>query len=89
VVKWLENTYQAVRALVYLDDFLVVAKSKDEAMLGMFVLVRKLEEIGVKINIDKTVAMPVQQIDWLGMHLSNHTLRVTAQKKAAIVMAWC
>lgn len=33
--------------------------------------------------------MPVEAIDWLGLWLTNHTLRITQEKRAQLLQTWC
>lgn len=58
---------RGVRAFIYLDDMLIVGSSFEEARDSLRSAVELLSELGLPINRDKSVLIPTQRIEHLGM----------------------
>ena len=52
-----------IRIIIYIDDMLILADSKEEASKHLEVLVFLLEALGFIINQEKSLLSPVQEID--------------------------
>ena len=57
---------------VYLDDFLVLAPTKELAAAGAAQLVDLLQDLGLTVNFCKSQLTPVQQIVYLGFLINLH-----------------
>jgi hypothetical protein len=53
--------------LVYLDDWLLIAKSKESAIEDFHYVISILESLGFVINHDKSCGVPSQSIEHLGL----------------------
>ena len=62
--------------IVYLDDFLIVANSKDECITAMNVLINLLRKLGFAINWSK-VAGPSKSIIFLGINFDSVNFQLT------------
>jgi hypothetical protein len=70
VAKALER--QGVILVRYLDDFLLIADSKEHCLTMLRTTLRTLIEFGLAANPDKTVA-PTRRIEFLGIDLDSNT----------------
>lgn len=84
ICKALKKVFPKAEFLVYLDDFLVIAKEKEDAQEGTFLLKNMLTEAGIKVNEPKSTLKVQQTIDWLGHELSPTSLAVPPQKQQEI-----
>lgn len=57
---------QGVRLVVYLDDILVLASSREESTRHTALLISTLESLGFLVNGAKSITVPTQEIDFLG-----------------------
>ena len=62
--------------IVYLDDFLIVEKSKDNCLQTMNVLIELLRSLGFMINWNKVID-PVQQIVFLGIQFDSVIMNIS------------
>ena len=58
-----------IRLLRYLDDWLIVAESKETCFSHLRCLLAFLDTLGVVVNEKKSEFVPTQTIQYLGMHL--------------------
>ncbi|XP_041860863.1 uncharacterized protein LOC121652254 [Melanotaenia boesemani] len=72
---------QGIRLATYLDDWLLLAQSEQEARVHTHVLVEHLSDLGFVINTEKSVLSPAQSIIFLGLSLDS--LSFTARFSAA------
>ena len=56
-----------IRIIIYIDDMLILANSREEATQHLEVLVLLLESLGFIINQEKSLLSPVQEIEFLGL----------------------
>ena len=62
---------RGVRMIAYIDDILLIAGSKDQALDHAQALVHLLESLGFIINTEKSVLTPSQTIEFLGLSVSS------------------
>ena len=62
--------FDGIMLIHYLDDFLIVAKSKSECRRQMQRVRDDLEALGFVLNLDKSVLEPCQVLDFLGYTVS-------------------
>jgi ribonuclease HI len=68
---------QGVRAIAYLDDILIAARSWDEAVRSTLLTVQTLQRLGFSINSQKSELTPTQSLTYLGLEWN--TARWTVQ----------
>ena len=68
-IQWiLEQRIPGIQCVHYLDDFLIIAESKEKCQAHLNALLSLFTELGVPIAHDKTTE-PSQQIVFLGIEL--------------------
>ena len=74
-------TKEGIWALPYLDDILIIAKTRLECLQKVQKAVQILEKLGWIINTEKSRLIPQQVFNWLGVHynLLNHTVQNTVE----------
>ena len=75
-----------VRLVVYIDDFLIMAESKDLAEEHTAALVFLLENLGFLLSA-KSVMIPSQSMEFLGFMLDSHTMRLQVQEARRLLNA--
>ena len=80
VVKYLRR--RGVRCIVYIDDILVLARSRAQSLKHTQLAVDLLHKLGFGIHPKKIQATPVQSIEFLGLQVNsvNMQLRVPREK---------
>ncbi|XP_059205256.1 uncharacterized protein LOC131984458 [Centropristis striata] len=73
---------QGIRLATYLDDWLLLAQSEQEARAHTRVLMQHLVDLGFVINAEKSVLSPAQEIIFLGLSLDSvsFTARLSAER---------
>ncbi|KAL0199646.1 hypothetical protein M9458_002833, partial [Cirrhinus mrigala] len=64
-----------IRILNYLDDWLVIAQSRDTLENHKCQLLEHLKRLGLTINVQKSKLRPMQNIAFLGMDLDSRSMR--------------
>ena len=77
-----------IRLLRYLDDWLLIASSKEECLRARNFLIELCLELGIVINMEKSSLIPSQEIVYLGMILNSQTLRAfpTAERRKNVTI---
>lgn len=77
---------RGVRLIVYLDDILILAYSKDQAYRHSAWTINLLQGLGFLINQEKSVLIPTQEIEFLGFLVNTNqaVLRLPSAKLALI-----
>ena len=65
-----------VRLVIYIDDILVVAESEGKVRDHTLGQIYLLENMGFIVHPEKTVIVPTQEIQFLGMQVDSHTLEL-------------
>ena len=65
-----------IRIIVYIDDMLVMARTREEAKQHMEVLVFLLEALGFIINQEKSILIPAQELEFLGLSVDSQSLQL-------------
>ena len=73
---------QGIRLATYLDDWLLLAQSEQEARAHTRILVRHLFDLGFVINAEKSMLSPARDIIFLGLSLDSvtFTARLSAER---------
>lgn len=77
---------QGIRCLIYLDDLLIMADSKEQCVTHLRQALSILMTLGFKINWKKSALIPSQVMQFLGLTLDSHEMmfRVPPDKLANI-----
>ncbi|XP_068692317.1 uncharacterized protein [Montipora foliosa] len=62
---------KAIRVLIYLDDFLLLAATVEEAVKNTQLVVSLLQSLGFTINLKKSLLIPTQAITFLGFQIDS------------------
>ncbi|XDV37913.1 hypothetical protein PO909_007437 [Leuciscus waleckii] len=78
---------QGVRILNCLDDWLILAHSRDQLCEHRDLVLRHLSQLGLQVNREKSKLAPVQRISFLGMELDSvtQTERLTEQRAQLVL----
>ncbi len=62
---------RGVRILNYLDDWLILALSREQLCAHRDLVLRHLRQLGLQVNWEKSKLVPMQRISFLGMELDS------------------
>lgn len=84
VVKPLRT--KGITLVSYLDDFLIISPSEEQAKLDYIQVSNHLESFGFTINLKKSIPIPSREVEFLGMTLSSRemTIRVPKEKTKSL-----
>ncbi len=76
-----------VRILNYLDDWLILAQSREQLGNHRDLVLRHLSQLGLRVNWEKSKLSPVQRISFLGVELDSvsMTARLTEERAQAVL----
>ncbi len=76
-----------VRILNYLDDWLILAQSREQLGDHRDLVLRHLSQLGLRVNWEKSKLSPVQRISFLGVELDSvsMTARLTEEHAQAVL----
>ncbi len=76
-----------VRILNYLDDWLILAQSREQLGDHRDLVLRHLSQLGLRVNWEKSKLSPVQRISFLGVELDSvsMTARLTEKRAQAVL----
>ncbi len=76
-----------VRILNYLDDWLILAQSREQLGDHRDLVLRHLSQLGRRVNWEKSKLSPVQRISFLGVELDSvgMTARLTEERAQAVL----
>ena len=66
-----------IRMLRYLDDWLILASSKEEACWARDKVLSLCQELGIVVNLEKSTLTPSQTIVYLGIRIDSQTFRAS------------
>ncbi len=78
---------QGVRILNYLDDWLILAQSRDQLCEHRDLVLSHPSQLGLQVNWEKSKLSPVQRISFLGMELDSvsQTARLTQERAQSVL----
>ena len=78
---------QGVRILNYLDDWLILASSREQLCEHRDMVLAHLSRLGLRVNWDKSKLTPGQRISYLGMELDSvaRTARLTEERVQSVL----
>ncbi len=76
-----------VRILNYLDDWLILAQSREQLGDHKNLVLRHLSQLGLRVNWEKSKLSPVQRISFLGVELDSASMmtRLTEERAQAVL----
>ncbi len=76
-----------VRILNYLDDWLILAQSREQLCDHRDLVLRHLSQLGLRVNWEKSKLSPVQRISFLGVELDSvsMTARLTDERAQSVL----
>ncbi len=76
-----------IRILNYLDDWLILAQSREQLGDHMDLVLRQFSQLGLRVNWEKSKLSPVQRITFLGVELDSvsMTARLTEERAQAVL----
>ncbi len=76
-----------VRILNYLDDWLILAQSREQLVNHRDLVLRHLSQLGLWVNWEKSKLSPVQRISFLGVELDSVSMmaRLTEERAQAVL----
>ena len=78
------------RIIVYLDDFLILGKTLEKAILSRDTVIYLLQNLGFVINLKKSVLHPTQRIEFLRMIIDSVEMTVSLpQEKVKSISKSC
>ena len=66
-----------IRMLRYLDDWLILASSQEEACWARDKVLSLCQELGIVVNLEKSTVTPSQTIVYLGIRIDSQTFRAS------------
>ncbi len=76
-----------IRILSYLDDWLILAQSREQLGDHRDLVLRHLSQLGLRVNWEKSKLSPVQRISFVGVELDSvsMTARLTEERAQAVL----
>ena len=76
-------------SVYYLDDSLLIGRSKEECEGNLRVTLNLLTELGFIVNMNKSVLTPIQDLEFLGFHINSQRMELylSDHKKKKIARA--
>ena len=70
-----------IRIVIYIDDMIIMAKSPDEAIEARDTTIYLLETLGFRINYKKSILLPSQELQFLGVTVNSKTMTFSIPKE--------
>ena len=76
--------HQGVRLIMYLDDVLVMAQSREELQSQLLQITSLLELLGFVVNREKSQLLPTQVIQYLGFLVDSREMKIKLTEEKAV-----
>ena len=70
-----------VRIIIYIDDMLILAETPEQASQHLETLLWILQALGFIVNQDKSVFMPAQEIEFLGLVVNSVSMELSLPRE--------
>lgn len=80
---------RGLRLATYIDDWLLVAQSPHQLQAHAGLLLSHLASLGFTVNWDKSVLVPSQSIEFIGLHLDSATCRARLSADRVKALSAC
>jgi len=85
-----ELRYQGIRLIMYLDDMLVMAQSREELEKQLQQITALLELLEFLVNREKSQFVPTREIQYLGFLIDSRRMKIRlTEEKVTQMMAMC
>lgn len=71
---------RGLRILPYLDDWLVCAQSRDQALRDTSILLDHVSRLGLAVNFAKSSLIPSRQVIFIGIAINSVTMKASVLK---------
>ena len=76
--------------IIYLDDILIMASSKEDLEMGRDTLIFILQHLGFVINVNKSVLIPTKLIEFLGIMIDSVKMELSlSEEKVQRILNRC
>lgn len=75
---------KGVRLIVYLDDWLIIGETAEVVLNHVTIAVNLFEELGLKVNYEKSHMKPVTCLEFLGFVISSVSQQISISEKKCI-----
>jgi len=75
-----------IMTLVYLDDFVFIFRSQEDAKLGLQVILETFRKLGLCIHKEKSMLIPSQSVEFLGFHFSSVDMMIRIPPHKVLVL---
>ena len=79
LARWLHLL--GIRILLYLDDWLILARSLEDALRAKTIILTLTNKLGLILNLAKSMLTPSQSVTYLGMVLNSTLMTATPSQK--------
>ena len=70
-----------IRIIIYIDDMLIMSQTIEEMLMIRDTVIFLLQHLGLIINLDKSVLIPVQDIEFLGLRINSVQMTLSLPKE--------
>ena len=81
MTKSIINSLDKESYLVYLDDFLIMGKTRAECKENCRKLLQRLKELGISVNKGKSILKPTKSLEYLGVKVTARRFKITEDKR--------
>ncbi|KAL0200730.1 hypothetical protein M9458_003917, partial [Cirrhinus mrigala] len=78
-----------LRILTYIDDWLIIADSREEAIQNTARALAHITALGFKVNVSKSNLTPSQNVIFLGLELNSLTMRARLSQQRTLSLLNC
>ena len=65
-----------IRVIIFLDDMLLMSQTLEELLMSRDTIIFLLTQLGFVINLKKSILVPVQQIEFLGLEIDSVEMKL-------------
>jgi len=77
---------QGILTLVYLDDFVFIFDSMEDAIYGRSVILQLFKDLGLTIHTEKSILVPAQVVEFLGFQFSSVDMSIKIPQQKLVVL---
>jgi len=79
-----------IRCMIYIDDIIILAQQKTDALMARDTLIWILQALGLTINFKKSILDPKHLIEYLGLIIDSQLMKITLpQRKVNKIVEMC
>jgi Reverse transcriptase (RNA-dependent DNA polymerase) len=77
---------KGIRLIIYLDDILLMNASRRHLLDNLSTTIQLLTSLGFLINWEKSICIPTQQIEYLGLIVDSRQLSLALPREKLVVI---